>query len=66
MKKTLLIALFTVLTIGLKAQDAPLWLRYSSISPDGSHVAFSYKGDIYIVPVSGGRAMQLTTLFPCD
>lgn len=61
MKKILLAALFVVLSIGLKAQDTPLWLRYSAISPDGSQIAFAYKGDIYTVPVSGGRAMQLTT-----
>ncbi len=61
MRKTLLAALFVVLSVGLKAQDAPLWLRYSAISPDGSQIAFSYKGDIYTVPVSGGRAIQLTT-----
>ena len=61
MRKTLLFALFAIFSIGLCAQDAPLWLRYSSISPDGTQIAFSYKGDIYKVSVSGGRAMQLTT-----
>lgn len=38
----------------------PLWLRYSAISPDGSQVAFSYKGDIYLVSAQGGDAMPLT------
>ena len=38
------------------AQDAPLWMR-----PDGTTIAFTYKGDIYTVPVAGGRAMQITT-----
>jgi Tol biopolymer transport system component/C-terminal processing protease CtpA/Prc len=38
----------------------PLWLRYPSISPDGKTIAFTYKGDIYTVPSSGGRAMALT------
>ena len=37
------------------------WLRYPSISPDGSTVAFSYKGDIYIVDSEGGEARQLTS-----
>lgn len=37
------------------------WLRYPSISPDGKHIAFSYMGDIYIVPSKGGFARALTT-----
>ena len=41
--------------------DAPLWLRDVAISPDGTTVAFTYKGDIYTVPVAGGRANRLTT-----
>lgn len=40
---------------------APLWLRDLKISPDGSQVAFTYKGDIYKVPVKGGKAERLTT-----
>lgn len=43
------------------AQNTPLWLRYPAISPDGSKVAFSYKGDLYSVDVKGGKATQLTT-----
>ena len=50
-----LVALTTVF-----AQD-PLWLRYPSISPDGTTLAFTYKGDIYTVPTSGGQARPLTT-----
>ncbi|MFK7953941.1 MAG: S41 family peptidase [Ekhidna sp.] len=38
----------------------PLWLRTSAISPDGSTIAFSYKGDIYTVSSSGGKAAALT------
>lgn len=39
----------------------PLWLRYPAISPDGTLIAFSYKGDIYTVPTTGGQAKQITT-----
>ncbi len=31
-----------------------------AISPDGSTIAFSYQGDIWTVPASGGRADRLT------
>ncbi len=44
----------------LSAQDDPKWLRYPSISPDGKTIAFTYKGDIYTVPVAGGKAIPLT------
>lgn len=30
-------------------------------SPDGTSIAFTYKGDIYTVPVNGGKAAQITT-----
>ena len=35
----------------------PLCMRYPAISPDGAKIAFSYKGDIYTVPVSGVSGM---------
>ena len=39
----------------------PLWLRDVQISPDGTEIAFCYKGDIYKVPANGGTATQHTT-----
>lgn len=39
----------------------PKWLRWCSVSPDGKHIAFSYCGDIFTVPSTGGEARQLTT-----
>jgi tricorn protease len=42
------------------AQENPLWMRYSAISPDGQTILFSYKGDIYSVPAKGGSAVPLT------
>ena len=42
------------------SQNNPNWLRHQSISPDGSTIVFTYKGDLYAVPSSGGDATQLT------
>jgi tricorn protease len=50
---------FTVFS-GANAQEHPLWMRYSAISPDGQTILFSYKGDIYSVSAKGGVAVALT------
>jgi len=46
------------------AQDAdptrPLWIRGAEISPDGKRIAFSYRGQIWVVPSTGGDAIPLT------
>ena len=60
MKKQLL-----SMALGLAAISAqaitPLWLRDVQVSPDGTAIAFGYKGDIYTVSTQGGTAKQLTT-----
>ena len=43
-----------------EAQEHPLWMRYPAISPDGSTILFSYKGEIYTVSSKGGTAVPLT------
>lgn len=62
MKKTLS-ALTLIAAVGVAAQaaDSPLWMRHVRISPDGRIIAFTYKGDIYTVPATGGQATRLTT-----
>lgn len=42
------------------AQTNPQWIRYQTISPDGSTIVFTYKGDLYTVASTGGDATQLT------
>lgn len=39
--------------------DAPLWLRYPSISPDGKQIAFAFEGNLFVVASTGGAARLL-------
>ena len=54
------IFLLFILSYVAQAQVNPQWIRNQSISPDGNNIAFTYKGDLYKVPTSGGDAIQLT------
>ncbi|NJC25427.1 S41 family peptidase [Neolewinella antarctica] len=58
--RLILLACSLLMSLGVSAQSNATWLRHSTISPDGSQIAFTHKGDLYRVPVTGGRATQLT------
>jgi len=58
MKKLLLF--IALISFSSNAQEDPQWMRYASISPDGTQIVFTYKGDLYKVPAAGGDAIQLT------
>lgn len=60
MRRVLILTALT-LSLSVAAQTNPLWMRHTSISPDGQTIAFSYKGDVFTVPASGGQARQLTS-----
>jgi Tol biopolymer transport system component/C-terminal processing protease CtpA/Prc len=60
MKKLLLLSCLLACSFFSFAQENPLWLRYTAISPDGSTILFCYKGDIWSVPSAGGTAVPLT------
>lgn len=59
MKKLFFLALVTA-ALSTQAQTGPKWMRYPAISPDGKTIVFTYKGDLYTVPSSGGNAIPLT------
>ena len=59
--KKLFLALITSFLAMTSLAQQPLWMRYNQISPNGDKIAFTYKGDIYVVDSKGGTAHQLTT-----
>lgn len=62
MKRKQLLALLLLAGASAFAQEeSPRWLRDAAISPDGNTIAFTYKGDIFTVPSSGGQATQITS-----
>ncbi len=61
MKKiNLILMLLFVITSNSICQEMNPLLRFPAISSDGSHIAFSYQGDIWTVSSDGGIARRLT------
>ncbi|GGA83985.1 tricorn protease [Neiella marina] len=60
MNKLSLVAVLATVS-ACSTADAPdaNWYRNAAISPDGQSILFSAKGDIYQVPVAGGKATPL-------
>ncbi|GMN04764.1 S41 family peptidase [Croceitalea sp. MTPC5] len=58
--RSLAFALSLLFTTFLISQTNPKWARYPSISPDGSAIVFTYKGNLFRVATAGGTATQLT------
>ena len=57
----ILLSLLIALTLvqSLSAEEA-VYPRHPALSPDGSLLAFDWRGDIWTVSSAGGRAMRLT------
>ncbi len=72
MRKTITVALSLVLVSVAVAQITEpasrpiLGAKRPAISPDGSKIAFQYRGDIYVAPAEGGVATQITNHVELD
>tara|TARA_R110002126_G_scaffold291772_1_gene457537 strand:+ start:117 stop:3359 length:3243 start_codon:yes stop_codon:yes gene_type:complete len=56
-----ILLLIAFLSFSIQSQtNNPQWMRHSAISPDGTEIAFTYKGDLFKVNSNGGTATQLT------
>lgn len=40
--------------------EAPRWIRYPAIAPDGETLSFTHRGQIFLVDADGGLAIPLT------
>jgi len=52
--------LFLVGLATLALAVEPFGARHPDLSPDGSRIAFSWRGDIWVAPTAGGDARRLT------
>lgn len=60
MRKIIVIGMMLAAVLAGSA-NSPKWLRNTAVSPDGKTIAFTYGGDIFTIPVTGGNARQLTS-----
>ena len=60
MKRSYIAAALSIGVVFGALAETPLWMRDVKISPDGQNIAFTYLGDIWIVPSQGGKATRLT------
>ncbi len=61
MRKAFVAILLVFATVATAQDLEPArFLRYPAFSPDGKQIAFSYMGDIWVVPSEGGNAVRLT------
>lgn len=60
MKRLLTLALLCISTMAMAENIR--FASHPSLSPDGERIYFSYDGDIYAVPASGGQATAVITM----
>ena len=60
MKKIAILFFCCFIAAANSSVEASTFTRFPSLNTDGSIIAFSYQGDIWTVPIKGGKASRLT------
>ncbi len=60
MSLALLLTLFATCTIAADEGHAIQLVTSPAVSPDGTQIAFTWRGDVWTVPITGGTAKPLT------
>ena len=66
MKRLVILALVCVCSVGIAAADPIVGARSLALSPDGTRVAFTYLGDIWVASANGGTAVAVTNNVEMD
>ncbi len=71
MKSLTLFGLLSTAAVAFAQLDAPrpdpiVGARSLALSPDGAKLAFSYRGDVWVAPATGGRAVPITNHVEMD
>jgi len=57
--RTLTVLLLVIFSTSFATDNNP-FARYPSVNSNGTQISFSFQGDIWTMPISGGRALRLT------
>ena len=60
MKTIIFLLSLSAISLNVLSYDDSSFARYPSLNMDGSLIAFSYQGDIWTVPIDGGKASRIT------
>lgn len=60
MKLPQIVTIFVIFLAATTAAETISYARYPALAPDNQTIAFTYRGDIWSVPATGGKATRLT------
>ncbi|MEE9460230.1 MAG: S41 family peptidase [Bacteroidales bacterium] len=60
MKTIIFLLSLSAISLNVLSSDDSSFARYPALNMDGSVIAFSYQGDIWTVPIDGGKASRIT------
>jgi Tol biopolymer transport system component/C-terminal processing protease CtpA/Prc len=58
--KSFMVGAFALLFVANSFADSVVGARWLALSPDGTRLAFTYQGDIWVTSATGGKAVPLT------